>query len=48
MSSAVQAFALPEDQWPDVSKIVTEDDTLNFGQAAGRGRRDCLLKSTHE
>lgn len=27
MSGAAQAFALPEDQWPDVSKIVTENDT---------------------
>ncbi len=26
MSSVAQALALPEDEWPDVSKIVTEDD----------------------
>lgn len=27
MSSTAEAFALPRDQWPDVSHIVTEDDT---------------------
>jgi hypothetical protein len=32
MSSAALALALPEHEWPDVSKIVTKDDAsrINF------------------